>query len=96
MNALVPEVTAIAGGTRERLARSSYFAVDRLKLSQATSVGRDDRFTILMGLEGSSEIVHADETIRLDFGQTLLLPAAVGPCEMIPRGLATVLTCIVP
>ena len=32
----------------------------------------------------------------LDFGQTLLLPATLGPCEISPRGDATVLTCVVP
>jgi len=96
VNPIVPMVTTIAGGTRERLAASSYFAIDRLKVSQRTSVGSIDRFTILMGLEGSAEIVHANATVEIDFGQTVLLPAALGPCQIIPRGRATVLICIVP
>jgi mannose-6-phosphate isomerase len=92
-----PEVELIdGGGTRERLARSPYFALERLKLKQATSVGQDDRFTILMGLAGCADVVHRGERVRLDFGQTLLLPAAVGPCQISPRGDATVLTCVVP
>ncbi len=92
-----PEVEPIdGGGTRERLTRSPYFALERLRLKQATSVGRDDRFTILMGLSGCADVVHRGERVRLDFGQTMLLPAAVGPCQVSPRGDATVLTCVVP
>jgi len=94
---IVPEAEPIAGGgTRERLSRSKYFALERLKLEQPESVGTDDRFTILMGLEGSSDVEHDGTCLRLDFGQTLLLPAGLGHCLISPRGKATVLTCIVP
>ena len=84
------------GGTRQRLARSPYFALERLRWSRPGGVGPDDRFTILVGLEGSSDLVHGNQRVRLDFGQTLLLPAAVGPCEVIPCGEATILSCVVP
>jgi mannose-6-phosphate isomerase len=97
VNPIAPEVEPIdGGGTRERLSRSSYFALERLRLKQATSVGQDDRFTILMGLAGYSEVVSRGESVGLDFGQTLLLPATLGPCQLSPRGDATVLTCVVP
>jgi mannose-6-phosphate isomerase len=97
VNPIAPEVEPIGGGgTRERLSRSSYFALERLRLKQATSVGQHDRFTILMGLAGSSEVVSRGQSVRLDFGQTLLLPATLGPCQVSPRGDATVLTCVVP
>ena len=49
-----------------------------------------------MGLEGRSDLVHGRQRVRLDFGQTLLLPAAVGPCEIVPLGAAVVLSCVVP
>jgi mannose-6-phosphate isomerase len=97
VNPIAPEVEPIqGGGTRERLSWSSYFALERLRLKQATTVGQFDRFTILMGLGGSSEVVHRAESVRLDFGQTLLLPAALGPCRVSPCGDSTVLTCVVP
>ena len=97
VNPIAPEVEPIDGvGTRERLSRSSYFALERLRLKQGTSVGQHDRFTILIGLAGCSEVVNRGESARLDFGQTLLLPATLGPCQVSPRGDATVLTCVVP
>jgi mannose-6-phosphate isomerase len=92
-----PEREPIAGGgDRERLARSAYFALERLTLGGPAQVGSSDRFTILMGLEGTAEIVSANDRVRLDFGETVLLPAALGPCEIAPLGAAEVLICGVP
>jgi mannose-6-phosphate isomerase len=94
---VAPEIESIAGGgTREKLSRSPYFALERLTLCHPAQVGDHERFTILMGLEGRSEVHHGGECVRLEFGQTLLLPAAVGPCEITPRDDARVLTCVVP
>ena len=94
---LVPGQEPTAGGNVcERLSRSRYFALERWRLSRPEHVGATDRFTILMGLEGEVEIRHLGQGTRLAFGQTLLLPASVGPCEVIPAGIAAVLTCVVP
>jgi mannose-6-phosphate isomerase len=91
-----PEPIAGRSATRERLASCPYFALERLRVSEPVEVGRCDRFTLLIGLEGSAEVRHDGTQRRLDFGQTLLLPASLGPCELAPRGEAVVLTCIVP
>lgn len=92
---LVPTAEPIAGGTRERLAHCPYFALERLRLNGPTTVGRDDRFTILLGLEGDTEI-RSDGNALLGFGQTRLLPSSLGECQLVPRGEAVVLTCVVP
>ena len=34
--------------------------------------------------------------MRVEFGQTVLLPAAVPRCEIVPHGQCQILTCIVP
>lgn len=88
----------VAGGTRERLSRCAYFALERLTLTGAGSVGQADRFTILIGLGGSAEIRNGGTSTRLEMGQTLLLPAAIGACTVIPDGEAPVafLACTVP
>lgn len=95
---LAPRAESIAGGTREHLARCPYFALERLRLSGPARVGSAERFTILLGLGGAAEVRHAGVAARLDFGQTLLLPAALGTCEIAPsgEGEAVVLTCVVP
>ena len=90
----VPEL--IPGGTRERLTACDYFAIERQTLDGATPVGQRDRFTIVVGLDGDCEIDHEGRSYPLPGGSTRLLPAAIGECEIRPRGRATLLTCVVP
>ncbi|MFO0949693.1 MAG: mannose-6-phosphate isomerase, partial [Isosphaeraceae bacterium] len=84
------------GNVREGLSACPYFALERWTLRQPEDLGSADRFTILMGLKGSALVRHDGGSTRLDFGQTLLLPAALGPCPVEPAGEAVVLTCVVP
>ncbi len=86
----------IPGGSRERLARSEFFALERLTLDGLATVGDPARFTIVLGLGGEAEVRSGGVSVRLGLGQTLLLPASIGPCEIAPIGRATLLTCIVP
>jgi mannose-6-phosphate isomerase len=86
----------IPGGTLERLARSEYFALERLNLVGPTTVGDPDRFTILLGVVGEAEVRSGEMTATLEMGHTLLLPASIGSCEVVPKGRATLLTCVVP
>ena len=96
--AVVPE--PIEGGVREPLSRCDFFRVDRFRLQSGKSatIGRPDRFTIVIGLEGTALIRYEGETFTLGLGQTMLLPAAIGPVE-VTGGAATgavFLTCVVP
>jgi mannose-6-phosphate isomerase len=92
-----PEAEPAEGGVREALARCPYFALERLLLRGPTTIGQADRFTLALGLKGTAEIRHEGTDYPLEFGQTRLLPAAIGACEVRPRdGEATILTCVVP
>ncbi len=87
----------IPGGTRERLVSCPFFALERLRLRGPSAVGHDDRFSILLGLGGQADVIARGEPTRLRFGQTLLLPASLGPCLLVPHGgEAVVLSCTVP
>ena len=86
----------IPGGTLERLARSEFFALGRLTLTGPATVGEADRFTILLGVEGEAVVESGGASATIGLGETLLLPASIGPCRVIPKGSATLLTCIVP
>ncbi len=87
----------MSGGSRERLVQCPYFALDRLRLQGTATVGSVDRFTILLGLEGEAVVQHEGVEHRLQRGQTLLLPAASGACEVSPCGdSATIVTCVIP
>ncbi len=97
VNPLVPEVEHVSGGTRERLACCPYFALERFQTSEPFWLGSHERFSILLGLKGAADIRYAGSDFRLGFGQTMLLPAALGPCQVIPKEAGTtILTCVVP
>jgi mannose-6-phosphate isomerase len=84
------------GGTREHLSRCPYFALERLRLERPARVGDGTRFTILLGMGGTAEVVHQDRTTPLRFGETLLLPASLRGCDLVPRDEAVVVSCVVP
>ncbi len=97
VNPIVTTRERIEGGERERLSHTEFFSLTRYHLDGATHVGREDRFTILMAVEGDVEVSTVDYSQTLLLGETMLLPAAVGVCEVTPiNGPATIITCVVP
>jgi mannose-6-phosphate isomerase len=99
VNPLAPVAERTAeGNVHERLSKCPYFALERWTLTQTRTLGLQDRFTIVMGLGGSSVLRWQGGDTSIGFGETLLLPASVGLCEVItdPRRPASVLTCHVP
>lgn len=84
------------GDVREPLVRCGYFELERWTITAATEIGRDDRFTILMGLEGEARVrgPRGDRSIRR--GETVLLPASIGPTMIYPVDRAVVLACQQP
>ena len=95
---VVPTSCAARGGRIERIARCDFFHLERISLSGAMRVGRGDRFTILVGLGARPAAVRVAGTMRpLGRAETLLLPAALGECEVAPLDeTAEVLACTVP
>ncbi|HWE40004.1 MAG TPA: type I phosphomannose isomerase catalytic subunit [Isosphaeraceae bacterium] len=95
---VTPAVERLPSAIRERLARCPYFAIERLKVAGKTAVGTPERFTLLLALEGSAEVRHEGTSYPLAFGQTRLLPASIGRCEVVPSGAATatIVSCVVP
>ncbi len=87
----------IPGGTVERLSATEFFALERYRLTGPARLGRDDRFTILLALGGEVEVRGPGRSLHLRLGETLLLPASAGACEVVPvGGEATLITCVVP
>jgi mannose-6-phosphate isomerase len=101
VNPLIPESeTTPNGNFRERLSSCPYFALQRWTLKSPIALGSADRFTIVMCLGGAAMVQHAGRQhgagSRLEFGQTLLLPADAGTCTVTPEPHAVVLSCVVP
>jgi mannose-6-phosphate isomerase len=91
-----PVARETPGGTAEALARCPFFALERLTLDGPDRVGRADRFTAVLCLEGAASFTSDGHEYRIAAGQTMLLPAAIGPCPVRPEPHVQLLTCIVP
>lgn len=96
INPMVGEPETHPWGTREPLVRCPYFSLERYRFQRPIFPGSADRFTILVGLGGSALVGGPGNNQRLEFGQTILLPAALGPCKVVPEEEAVVLSCVVP
>ncbi|MFO0956127.1 MAG: type I phosphomannose isomerase catalytic subunit [Isosphaeraceae bacterium] len=79
-------------GTREALVNCRYFALERWRLTSMARIGSVDRFTILVGIGGTSRIGD----VRLGYGESLLMPASLGEVDILPEDEATILICTVP
>lgn len=94
---LRPTPKPTPGGTIERLSQTEFFALERLRLTGEGRIGQPDRFTLVLVLGGDVEIRTPEVTMWACFGQTILLPASLGECRVIPvGGEATLVTCHVP
>lgn len=80
----------------EELVRNEYFVMRRHRGAVPLSIAADDRFHIVMLLEGNVEVTCGDERRRCVPGTTLLRPAVAPKIEIRPDGQATVLEAFLP
>jgi len=67
-----------------RLVACDKFVLDRLVVSAGRSIGEADRCHIVLVLEGEIRVSGDPSDAALKSGETILLPAAVGPVEVLP------------
>lgn len=94
---IVPKPLVLENGdVREPLAVCPYFEIERWTIESPAEIGRDDRFTILLVAEGEIEIRGPGGDLPAKRGETILLPASLGPTMIHPMGRAVVLACQQP
>ncbi|MCA9234470.1 MAG: class I mannose-6-phosphate isomerase [Planctomycetales bacterium] len=81
---------------REELVRCEKFVLQRWTLDGPTTLGGDDRFHILVVLQGEVQIAGDPADAPLAAGQSALLPAAAGDRQLTPTDKAVVLTMCLP
>ena len=79
----------------ERLASCDKFILDRWTFDRAEPLGGDDRFHIVSVLEGELSIRSPAE-LKLQRGQTALLPATLSGANLQPRGRCIALDMYLP
>jgi len=72
------------GYTRTILVACPYFTTETLEISEKYSADtNNERFYVLMGLEGKAKLSYEGGELELKAGETLLLPAALGEYELV-------------
>jgi mannose-6-phosphate isomerase len=86
---------AVAPG-RERLLECDKFILDRIAVTQPTTIGGDGRFHMLAVVGGAIDVTGDPLGEPLAAGATALLPAAAGSAELRPRDNAVILDVYLP
>jgi mannose-6-phosphate isomerase len=79
-----------------RLVACDKFVLDRWSFSDPQPAGGDDRFHILAVVEGAVSVAGDPTDEPLVRGQTLLLPASLGPVRLTPHAPAVLLDMYLP
>ena len=80
----------------EELVRCEYFVIRRHSSVDSFPIRMDDRFRILMILEGSAQVQSEDGAVELTKGTTTLLPASLASVSVEPREKTTLLEILYP
>ncbi len=82
--------------TFEELVRSDYFVIRRHRFPDPVRIVTDDRFRILMSLQGNAVVKSRYGSAVLHMGSTVLLPACSGETSLLPDGPVSMLEILCP
>lgn len=80
----------------ELLLETAWFVMHRHTASQPFCLDRDDRFHVLMVLDGQAKLRSGLDELPLRLGQTLLVPATAEASTIVPDGSVTLLEVFLP
>lgn len=78
------------------LVECPYFSLHRWVLAEPFRVGKKSECRAVVCVGGGGDLEWGGKLFPMERGDTYLLPADVGGCEVLPRGEITVLECGVP
>lgn len=82
---------------RELLTQCPYFVMERWTLNQPRQAATDGgSFEILTLIDGAAVFMADHDQLRLERGDSLVLPASMGQYQLAPEPSATLLRCYVP
>jgi mannose-6-phosphate isomerase len=93
---VTPRVEATKPAKREKLFDCPAFLLWRVLGQGPFIVGTATEPRVLVGIEGSGQIVHNGTSFPVGKGEVFLLPAEVGECAFQPTGEATLLEIAIP
>ena len=78
---------------RENLAECEFFFLDRITTDQPFAVGVAGECRMVVGLEGSADLVWRDQRFVIRPGDVWMIPAETGECDVKPNDRAVILEC---
>ncbi len=75
----------------ERLVDCDNFVLDRIQVESQAAVGGDDRFHLLVAVDGEVHLEQSNQRLSLEKAQAALLPAAAGEVHISNEGNPTTL-----
>jgi mannose-6-phosphate isomerase len=93
---LAPRMETATPVERERLFDCPAFLLWRIHGQDQFTVGATSEPRVLVGIEGSGQIMHNDTPYELGKGDVWLLPAEAGECSFQPSGEVTLLEIAIP
>jgi len=96
VRAVEPRRTEHRHGVTDDLVSSDYFVLRRHVLERDHKIAADDRFRILVVLDGTGDLACDGTANRLALGRTALVPAACPDVTVHPIGEMTVLEAFLP
>ncbi len=93
---VVPVVETAMPVRRERLVECDHFSLWRISGVLPFTVGVQGAPRVVVCIEGAGSIEQGGTTHAIARGDTVLLPAVLGPCVLRPSGKATVLEIALP
>ncbi|HIE97872.1 MAG TPA: class I mannose-6-phosphate isomerase [Planctomycetes bacterium] len=96
VNPVVPVELASGDHQCEELVRCDYFVIRRHHSVKTIDLELDDRFRIVMVLDGRTELTTESGPLTLARGETLLLPASLQQAKFTPSAQVTFLEILTP
>jgi mannose-6-phosphate isomerase len=93
---VTPVTTSEDAFIKEKIFDSDKFRAWRLTCRSTFMIGEEGTPRILIGISGTGEIQTRDESFDLAKGETMLIPASVGPVKFVTRNKAVILEVALP
>jgi mannose-6-phosphate isomerase len=91
MDKVTPVAMAGAAATAERLVKCPYFTIHRHSLAKPATIADDRRCHIVIGLHGSFRCTAGKLNESISVGETMLIPAASLPVQLVSDSRAVAL-----
>lgn len=93
---VTPRLISDGDHKHEELVRCQYFVIGRHQTKHEFAVANGHQFRILMFLEGSARVDGHEDSLAVERGSTVLIPASADRTTVVPDGDVTVLEVFLP